>query len=585
LLLPECREKLKKLDRVAVVGGGFAGLMAARRLVQHGVKVTVFEARREVGGRVLSNPNFSKGRITEEGAELIGSFHTKWLELAREFGLAMISRMGPDDYEKECLDVRLSLEPDKFLPMKEFIALSETMNDRVLTPLATLAQVIDDPSQPWKQSSLQKYDNMSVGYALEHLDKVLDDPQYSPIPRNGLLWKMLEFKLVNDEVAPLDQMNFLGLLCKVRAGQGKRCVDDYPLFRKSSCILDGYWEELEIFRCADGCQTLAKEIEKRIKTKEYGPEPAKVFPNVAITRIDLSSGGVRLWYKDTRGNKFVDEKAPPKPIPVVFSYVILAIPPSVWSPPALKITAVDKDGDPAKEADPAKDKDIGQMQMNDAVKFFSDVKERFWIKERPEDWGRDRGLAPYGGSFKIGQVWEGTDNQTRVGNQGIVLSVFAGPVSTRRPGRAPTREEFEPELSHLYRGYKGNLIKRKDNPLFANWPEEPFIETGYWTPRPGDIWKVGEKLTKPYHGRLFFAGEHTQMDFFGYMEGALRSGERAAETLMRSACGLPEKTAPQLPSPVLVARAAPARQKAAFQRDFEISLDADEIWEELAEDG
>ena len=33
------------------------------------------------------------------------------------------------------------------------------------------------------------------------------------------LWKMIEFKLVNDEVAPLDKMNFLGLLCKVRAGQ------------------------------------------------------------------------------------------------------------------------------------------------------------------------------------------------------------------------------------------------------------------------------------------------------------------------------------------------------------------------------
>ena len=56
---PECREKLKGMGRVAVVGGGLAGLMAARRLVQHGVKVTVYEARKEVGGRVLSNPDFS----------------------------------------------------------------------------------------------------------------------------------------------------------------------------------------------------------------------------------------------------------------------------------------------------------------------------------------------------------------------------------------------------------------------------------------------------------------------------------------------------------------------------------------------
>src|SRR3981081_3118521 len=107
LALAECRENLKKLH-VAVVGGVFAVLRAARRLVQQGVKVTLYEARKEVGGRVLSNPNFSEGRITEEGAELIGSFHTKWLELAREFGLAMINRMEPDFYEREGLDVQVS---------------------------------------------------------------------------------------------------------------------------------------------------------------------------------------------------------------------------------------------------------------------------------------------------------------------------------------------------------------------------------------------------------------------------------------------------------------------------------------------
>jgi len=65
---------LKKLDRVAVVGGGFAGLMAAHRLVQHGIKVTVYEARKEVGGRVLSNRKFSAGRITEDAPNSLARF-------------------------------------------------------------------------------------------------------------------------------------------------------------------------------------------------------------------------------------------------------------------------------------------------------------------------------------------------------------------------------------------------------------------------------------------------------------------------------------------------------------------------------
>jgi monoamine oxidase len=47
---------------------------------------------------------------------------------------------------------------------------------------------------------------------------------------------------------------------------------------------------------------------------------------------------------------------------------------------------------------------------------------------------------------------------------------------------------------------------------------------------------VGRMLSKPYKGRLVFAGEHTHMAFFGYMEGALRSGERAAATIKTLAC-------------------------------------------------
>jgi hypothetical protein len=53
------------------------------------------------------------------------------------------------------------------------------------------------------------------------------------------------------------------------------------------------------------------------------------------------------------------------------------------------------------------------------------------------------------------------------------------------------------------------------------------------------------------------------MDFFGYMEGALRSGKRAAEELIRQACGLREEPAPASPSPpVRIASAAPIRETA-----------------------
>ena len=535
---PECAATVKQLGRVAVVGGGFAGLMAARQLVREGVKVTLYEARVEVGGRVLSNETFCPGRIVEEGAELIGSFHTRWLELAREFGLSMISRMEPDLYERAGLDVRLSL--DKMLSMAEFNRLTNAMNERVLKPLAELAaEKIDDPSRPWRteekfHADLKRYDGQSVQDAL---------PEHCQISRRGtnpsdeLLWKMIEFKLVNDEVAPLDEMNFLSLLCKVRAGQGPRLVAGPP-------ILDGYWEELEIFRCAEGCQALAKKLAARIQRKHPGqPEQAEVRTHAAVTQVHLSKNGVTLGVKATRRDgHFVDDK---QAIPNSgFSHVILAIPPSMW--PRVTFTADGKRVAPTTE--------IGLMRMNDAIKFHTRLTERFWVTEQP--WLRARGSAPYGGSRRIGQIWEGTDNQTRVGKQRVVLSVFAGPINERK---VPKEDELKRELARHYSGYASHLDGRSAQ-LYSDWPNAPFIKAGYWSPIPGEIFRVSEKLTRPYHDRLFFAGEHTEVDFFGYMEGALRSGERAAETLMLQACGLLDQPAaqPDRSTPVL-ARTAPAR--------------------------
>ena len=110
----DCRNRLKN-TRVAVIGGGLGGLMAALRLSQHGVKVTLYEPYRQVGGRVRSNAWFANGRIIEEGAELIGSFHTAWLKLAQRYGIAMINRMGDLEYERERLNLKLRLDNTKDL--------------------------------------------------------------------------------------------------------------------------------------------------------------------------------------------------------------------------------------------------------------------------------------------------------------------------------------------------------------------------------------------------------------------------------------------------------------------------------------
>ena len=77
--------------RIAIVGGGIAGLTCALHLADEGIASTVYEASGRVGGRMFSNTSgyWDDDQVSEWGGELIDTGHSTIRRLARRFGLTL----------------------------------------------------------------------------------------------------------------------------------------------------------------------------------------------------------------------------------------------------------------------------------------------------------------------------------------------------------------------------------------------------------------------------------------------------------------------------------------------------------------
>jgi monoamine oxidase len=159
-----------------------------------------------------------------------------------------------------------------------------------------------------------------------------------------------------------------------------------------------------------------------------------------------------------------------------------------------------------------------------AVKYLSPLDGRFWLAA---------GQAPYGMSDDVGMIWEGTDNQVLVGDQGVELSLFAGGPSAEAALEAedPPRY-FGPRLDAMLPGFQQHVAGPG---TFIAWPREEWTQCGYSCPAMGEVTTAGPLLARMFADRVAFAGEHTVMAMFGYMEGALESGVIAARNIVRAA--------------------------------------------------
>lgn len=82
--------------RIAIVGGGLAGLACAYTLKKSGLTATVYEASSRLGGRCSTNRTAFGDQVAENGGELIDTYQVEIQALAKELGLTLDDLLAYD---------------------------------------------------------------------------------------------------------------------------------------------------------------------------------------------------------------------------------------------------------------------------------------------------------------------------------------------------------------------------------------------------------------------------------------------------------------------------------------------------------
>ncbi|MET0442078.1 MAG: FAD-dependent oxidoreductase, partial [Casimicrobiaceae bacterium] len=118
------------------------------------------------------------------------------------------------------------------------------------------------------------------------------------------------------------------------------------------------------------------------------------------------------------------------------------------------------------------------------------------------------------------------------GNAGI-LNCYSGGTTALRAGDGMPEERARDALADLERAYPGIAAAWNGKVIRNAWDRHPWTRGSYSLLTPGQYVAFHGIEWEP-EGGLHFAGEHTSADYSGYMNGALESGQRAAQEAARA---------------------------------------------------
>ena len=169
---------------------------------------------------------------------------------------------------------------------------------------------------------------------------------------------------------------------------------------------------------------------------------------------------------------------------------------------------------------------VSVMPYVDATRTFLQVGRAFWYDEGVT--GSASTDLPIGTVYR--HPWA---DAAGPGERSVIEGYVIGEAASRQDTRSE-EDLIEHVLRHMEKVHPG-VRSHVEGAVVKSWGQDPYGMGHVSWPPPGDVTGHLKALQRP-HGRIHFAGEHTSV-LCGTMEGALRSGIRAAEEVGAAGAG------------------------------------------------
>jgi monoamine oxidase len=469
-------------SRVVIVGAGLAGLRCADKLFRNGVRATIYEAATDhVGGRCWTNRGYFSGDlIAEHGGEFISSEHTAVRRLAARFELELEDVNGGALRGHDVGDI-FWMDGAPYT-VREAVADWNGPAHHAFHAAAHAA--------PWPQTYARhspegrRLDQRSVDEFVEHA---------VPGGASSRLGRLLRENAISEYGGDPSNQSSLNLIAIVGylprdeieplAGTDER----FHVRGGNDLLVDGLVRSLP-----DGAIRTGEEL-------------------IAVRR--LSSGAYRCTFR--RDGTSHDVHA---------DHLVLALPFT-----ALRRVDLARAGLSA-----LKQRAIQQLDLGTHAKLVLELSGRTWGPSAPATETRSRDGIAYSGPAGFGVTWDGSVGH---GPRALLVDFLgAGPgarLGTEAHGPAPAADvnRFLDQAEPLFPGTRAAFTGRAWN---DTWARDPWHHGAY------SYWQVGQTTGfGGYEGvqetGIHFCGEHTSVHFQGYLEGAVRSGTRAADEVLAQA--------------------------------------------------